>query len=97
MTGQVRWQAISGFTLHWYSWGNEHVVYNAGSGDTHLFNEFGSVILRNLQEHASTVEEIVKSLPAPLKSVNNTELHEQVSELVLELDRLGIVEQINQC
>jgi hypothetical protein len=45
MVESARWRAISGFTLYWHSWGHEHIVYNAGSGDTHLFNEFTALIL----------------------------------------------------
>jgi PqqD family protein of HPr-rel-A system len=95
MTEQVRWRAISGFTLHWHTWANEHIVYNAGSGDTHLFNDFAALILRTLQEKATTVEELSQLCATSFKQDEDEELYAQINELLLELDRLGVIERIH--
>ena len=94
MTQRVRWRAISGFTLHWQSWEHEHVVYNAGSGDTHLFNDFAALILRTLQEKAATVDELSQLCRSSFKQDEGEELYSQINELLLELDRLGVIERI---
>ena len=95
MSEQARWRAISGFTLHWHTWGNEHIVYNAGSGDTHLFNEFAALILRKLQEQAATVDELTQLSATSFNHDVGEELHAQINELLLELDRLGVIERIH--
>jgi len=95
MSEQVRWRAISGFMLHWHKWGNEHIVYNAGSGDTHLFNDFAALILSSLQEEAAMVDELSQLCASSFKQDENDELHAQINELLLELDRLGVIERIH--
>ncbi len=93
MTEQVRWRAISGFALHWHSWGKEHVVYNTGSGDTHLFNDFAALILKSLQENPATSDELLQLCTTSFKHDEREELHSQINELLFELDRLGVVER----
>jgi len=95
MAESVRWRAISAFTLHWRSWGNEHVVYNAGSGDTHLFNDLAALILRALQEKAATLDELSQLCATSFNQDEDEELQAQLNELLLELDRLGIIERIH--
>jgi len=95
MSEPVKWRVISVFTLHWCSWGDEHVVYNAGSGDTHLFNDFAALILRTLQEKAATLEELSQLCATSFKQDEDEELNAQLNELLLELDRLGVIERIH--
>jgi len=95
MSEPVQWRAISAFTLHWRSWGDEHVVYNAGSGDTHLFNDFAALILRTLQEKTATLDELSQLCAASFKQDVDEELNAQLNELLLELDRLGVIERIH--
>jgi len=95
MSEPVQWRAISVFTLHWRSWGDEHVVYNAGSGDTHLFNDFAALILRTLQEKTATLDELSQLCATSFKQDVDEELHAQLNELLLELDRLGVIERIH--
>ena len=95
MIVSARWRAMSGYTRYWHSWGDEYVVYNAGSGDTHLFNEFSAFILKTLQEKAVTLEELSQLCATSFKQEEDEELHAQLNELLLELDRLGMIERIN--
>ncbi|MDZ7752593.1 MAG: HPr-rel-A system PqqD family peptide chaperone [Gammaproteobacteria bacterium] len=39
---------ITDFDILWRHWGDEHVIYSAGSGDTLLLNEVGARLLRLL-------------------------------------------------
>ena len=95
MAESARWRAISGFTLYWYSWGHEHIVYNAGSGDTHLFNEFAALILSILQDKIATVDELSQLCATSFRQDEDEELRVQLNELLFELDRLGMIERIH--
>ena len=95
MVGSTRWRAMSGYTLHWHSWGDEHIVYNTGSGDTHLFNDFAVLILRTLQDKSATLGELSQLCATSFNLDEDEELHEQLNELLVELDRLGMIERIH--
>lgn len=94
MSEKRQWRAISGFTLNWQSWGNEHIIYNEGSGDTHLFNDLAALILNKLQEGAATVDDLLQFLAASHNQDKEEDLQAQINELLLELDRVGVIERI---
>ena len=95
MAEPARWRAISGFTLYWHSWGHEHIVYNVGSGDTHLFNEFAALILSTLQDKTATIDELSQLYATSFGRNEDEELRAQLNELLFELDRLGMIERIH--
>lgn len=96
MIESARWRATRGFNLHWMSWDDEHVVYSDGSGDTHLLNEFGAFILKVLIENECTIEELVNYAAESFRQHPTEELYFQVNDLLLELDRLGVIERIHR-
>lgn len=96
MTEAERWQLIRGFDLHWRQWPeenpDEYILYHAGSGDTHLLNEAGAQVLKILQGRRLSLEEITTALADQLDEPPG-HLHATITELVAELDRLGIIEK----
>ncbi|HID49119.1 MAG TPA: HPr-rel-A system PqqD family peptide chaperone [Chromatiales bacterium] len=96
MIESARWRATQGFDLHWKSWDDEHVVYSDGSGDTHLLNDFGAFVLKALIKNERTLEDLVKYAAESFKQYTMDDLRDQVSDLLLELDRLGVIERIHR-
>lgn len=96
MADSARWRAIQGFNLYWKNWNDEYVVYNDGSGDTHLFNEFGAFILKLLIENEFTLDELVSLTDESITPCSPDDLYYQISDLLLELDRLGVIERIHK-
>jgi PqqD family protein of HPr-rel-A system len=76
-----KWRVPEDWQLEWRQWGSLHVVFNPASGDTHLLNAASASVLRSLERNASTVEALEARTPDS----------SDVSELVSELDELGLI------
>ena len=59
---QAHWQLSLLVVLHWRCWDNEWVVYNQGSGDTHLLDTFTACTLMALEEGAATPAQLLAQL-----------------------------------
>lgn len=72
------------------------VVYHQASGDTHLLNRLAGDVLRNLEqapaEAATLAERVVAQQEMPADQQG--ELLEQVEQLLLQLEALGLVEAV---
>ena len=62
----AHWQLSLLVVLHWRCWDNEWVVYNQGSGDTHLLDTFTACTLMALEEGAATPAQLLVHLLAQL-------------------------------
>lgn len=62
----AHWQLGLLVVLHWRCWDNEWVVYNQGSGDTHLLDTFTACTLMALEEGAATPAQLLVQLLAQL-------------------------------
>jgi PqqD family protein of HPr-rel-A system len=59
---QAHWQLSLLVVLHWRCWDNEWVVYNQGSGDTHLLDTVTAYTLMALEEGAATPAQLLMQL-----------------------------------
>lgn len=84
------WQLNPDFQLCWKKWDEQLVLYHTGSGDTHLFDQFGNHILQLLKSRTMTISELRKQLLADTNQTENS-----LDEFLNELQRLGIAEQVN--
>ena len=81
----TRWHIVDPSALlarHWPG-EDEHVVFNAASGDLHLLNPAAMAVLDRLSQGPATLDE----LSAELK----IDTVEAVSTLIQSLDRLGLI------
>lgn len=85
-TARLVWQVTRGCELHWRTWDGEHVVYNTGSGDTHLLDSHSAAILKQIQRNSSTTEELGDSFP---------EAAVYLTELLERLHALALIEPVN--
>lgn len=99
MSQQVRerWvQRCSISSFHWASWGDEHVIYDDASGQTHVLDPVKAYILETLADGPASVTALalpfVNMLPAP-----TAESPEQLVEGALEqLVRSQLVETVSR-
>lgn len=89
----MMWRVISDHALHLRSWGNEFVVYNSLSGDTHLLGSTAASVLSALQQAPSDAVTLAKSLAAMLKTEMDEAFTLQVDQLLAELDTLSLIER----
>ena len=89
----VEWQLNPACDLHWRRWNDSNLVFNAGSGQTHILNELAASVLKRLESNSAKLEELVQ-----LASVgeyldwDTEDLEHSIAELVLDLVELGLVE-----
>ena len=91
----IRWRVIRPQRLSVRRWDDEVVVYDDGSGDTHIFEDFaGQVLERLLQASADTDE--LSQLAAESVGKNLADEHcvEQVLGVIGRLRRTGIVQPV---
>jgi PqqD family protein of HPr-rel-A system len=89
----MKWRAISDPAFNARSWGNEFVVYNPLSGDTHLLGLAAAQILTHLHQAPSTAASLLASLAALWQVESNEELVLQVDAILADLDALALIER----
>ena len=84
--------------LHWLSWDEDHIVFNAASGQTHVLNELGAAILHLLEENALNSVEIGQRIVTQYEElVLDTDLSAAIEALLENLDILGLIEPYLKC
>ncbi len=94
MTTARRWTAVSGFDLHWCSWGDESIVYNDGSGDTHLLSPVDAEALKSLQQAPANIPELAERIASALNIEADDEFFFYLETLLTQLEKLGLIERI---
>jgi len=74
--------------LLWKSWDGEFVVYNSGSGDTHLLDPLTAEVLKNIQQGPIAPAE----LAAKLFVSDNESLDAYLSAVLRKLEELELIE-----
>lgn len=91
-TNNRKWRIPVGVELHSRCWGDECVIYNAGSGDTHLLDATAARLLLLLQNESITCSDLVARLAVSSQFENDAELAAYSVDTLSELARLGLVE-----
>lgn len=92
------WRLNPCVRLYWLSWDEDHIVFNAASGQTHVLNELGAAILRLLEENALNPMEIGQRIVTQYEElVLDTELSAAIEALLENLDMLGLIEPYPKC
>lgn len=89
------WRVNSLCQLHWQSWDEGAVLFNAASGQTHFLNELGTLSLRLIIQHPRDLDALLIALSERYEAfVIDEELREYVASTLDELDRLGLIEPV---
>ncbi len=94
MTKATIWRVPSCSPLHWRSWDHERVVYNSGSGSTHLLDPVAAETLKILETKSATPPELAERVARSLALDSKGKLATYIEDLLPKLEKLGLVERI---
>ena len=89
----MMWKVISEQDLHFHSWGNEFVVYNNLSGDTHLLSWAAAQILLKLKESPSNAALLATALASFWQVDPDVELALQIEDILSDLNAIALIER----
>lgn len=87
------WRLIHGQTLRQRRWGDESVLYNDLSGDTHLLGETAICLLQALQASAHDEATLLASLCAQLQIEADDTAARETAALLASLCALSLIER----
>jgi PqqD family protein of HPr-rel-A system len=94
MSSLAKWRLSPGAVLTWRSWGDEYVVFNAQTGDTHLLDTVGREGLLCFEEACLDQAEICRRLATRLEIEPDEQLGDYVGKLLARFSQLGLVESV---
>jgi PqqD family protein of HPr-rel-A system len=80
------------FPLLWKTWGEESIVFNESSGNTHLLNPTVAKILSIVQSQPSSTEEISLKIASESGLGADEKILQRVDVVLETLDNLGLIE-----
>jgi PqqD family protein of HPr-rel-A system len=86
------WQITPGCRLLRRAWDDESIVYNTGSGDTHLLDHLSSEVLKSLEESPQNLPQLTARFSPILNVDSEQELASFLSDLLPRLQNLGLIE-----
>ena len=89
----AKWRLVPGFPLYRHSWDDEFVVYNTGSGDTHLLDPVAAKALQILEDGPVVLSELTGGVAASLEIEGDHRLLAYLERLLSDFRRLGLIER----
>ena len=89
-----QWQPVHNFDLHWRFWEDQYVVYNAGSGHTHLLDPVAALIVQNAAERDWDTDELIQHIVGLLELEGTQEIRENIQQILWNLNTLGLLEAV---
>ena len=77
--------------LFWRSWGAESVVYESGSGDTHLLDLLSAVVLKFLEIQKANTSELASQVADSLETKCDKAFLEQIQQVLSNLHIRGLI------
>jgi len=74
------------------SWGDESIVYNPRSGETHQLNELAVEALKIMQAQSVSLTSLTHEICAVFLVEDQADLTNQLVRLIGQLDSLGLIE-----
>ncbi|SMF93870.1 PqqD family protein, HPr-rel-A system [Methylomagnum ishizawai] len=87
-------RAVSADELLWQDWGDDYIVYQASSGETHVFNQTTALILERLKQGPASLEQVLVWI-VHLLGIEPQELAlDHLRIAAKRLDELGLIEWV---
>ena len=83
---------MSGCEILWRVWDEEFVVYNTGSGDTHLLDRFTGEVLLTLSESPATLTQLTERVCLKMDLDPQPEVSSYLHTLLPRLCELDLIE-----
>lgn len=94
MVSNIKWKTRSDQSLYVRSWGDEVVVYDGLSGDTHLLDSVAAKILLRLQHAPSDVGSLARSFGPLLQTERSDEsLESWLDNILADLNAIALIER----
>jgi PqqD family protein of HPr-rel-A system len=90
------WRITKSCQLLWRKYDEEYLVFNSGSGHTHLLDVIGRGVLRCLEEHPLSSQELALEMAEGLEPGSAPVITEQMEELLAKFQDLGLIEFIQR-
>lgn len=87
-----KWRACTEATLLWRQWGDEYVVFNPASGDTHVLNEVAAQALQRLEQSPADTRDLTAHIRAAIHIDPDDQLLRHMEGLIDQFDELGLTE-----
>ena len=92
LAGSGAWRLAEGSSLVWKLWDDEYVVFDQGSGDTHLLDLVAGEVLRVLERQPETAGDLVRRVASALEIEADDALRRHVDQTLGQLHRAGLIE-----
>jgi len=90
----LRWQTPPSVVFHWKLLEDQYVVYNSGSGHTHVLDPIAALLVQQLNERCCETAELVQRIASLLNLETTEEFSNELQQTLSELDELGLVESL---
>ena len=90
----MAWRIGPETDLRWKLLGNQYVVYNCGSGDTHVLDPIAALLIQQIQERCFESDALADRVGALLNLEATEDLYCKLQETLSQLDRLGLIEPV---
>ena len=88
------WGLPSDTVIHLRFWGDDCVIYNQMTGETHLIDEIGAVIFKRLAEKTATRTQLLQNLNDEFDLDIEFDKEGTFDNLMLNYQKLGLLEVI---
>lgn len=89
-----QWQISPLLRLSWRDWGAESVVFDATSGQTHLFDRLTAAVAASIAEHPSSAQDLCQRLGMDAGLETPMQLLPAIEQVVERLRVMGWVRTI---
>ena len=83
---------MTAFPLHWRLLDEQFVVYNSGSGHTHILDPVAALIIHRIIEQPSETDELIRQIASLLNLDATEEVRDNLYRTLLNLEELGLLE-----
>ena len=94
IAGSIRWRLLPHVVLSWKLLGDQYVVYNSGSGHTHVLDPIAALVIHQLTDRSTETRELVERIAFLLNIGASEELYTELEEILWQLDELSLVESV---
>lgn len=85
------WAALPGQALLWEQFGDDCLVYNAHSGETHFLNVSAAEVLKLLQTGPMDLHSMLAELQSVFDTDDEHALAQHISRVIQEFDHAGLI------
>ncbi len=88
----MTWRLNPSSGLHWRCWDDEWIVFDQGSGQTHLMNPVTAAALMQFDTQCLSFQQLLDKVAADMSVTTSSELASALSSAVEQLVGLGLLE-----